>query len=124
MPSPVNAITGISGDRSPTSADVLAEAQQRRIDRLRAAQAANVKPTDVVEKTAKSESAPATVAKEGQLRYRVNLDSTTGRLTTELLDSETGEVILRVPPTYVDPADVLPHPARNALAPQDEDARS
>lgn len=124
MPSPVNAITGVTNERSPTSADVVAEAYQRRIDRLRAAQAANSKTTDVVEKTAKSDTAEASVTKEGALRYRVNLDSTTGRLTTELLDSDTGEVILRVPPTYVDPADSLALPARSAFSVQDEGSQS
>ncbi|MBK3737211.1 hypothetical protein GAY29_29980, partial [Azospirillum brasilense] len=37
--------------------------------------------------------------------YRVNLDPGTGRLSTEVLDTHTGEVILRIPPSYADPAE-------------------
>lgn len=105
MPAPVNGITGATGDRSPASADIVAEARQRQADRLRASQAENTKPTEVVERGEKSEETTTAPRREPiPPPYRVNLDDA-GRLTTEVLDTETGEIIMRIPPTYVDPAE-------------------
>ncbi|HYH20719.1 MAG TPA: flagellar protein FlaG [Azospirillum sp.] len=104
MPSPVNGITGVNGERSPASADVVAEARQRQADRLRAAQAEAEKPTEVVEETAKSEAAADRARGDAIRPYRVKLNPETNRLVTEVLDTETGAVIMRIPPTYVDPA--------------------
>ncbi len=104
MPQPVNGITGVSGDRSPASADVVAEARQRQAERLRAAQAESEKPTEIVEATAKSDrTAPS--QRDAIQPYRVHLDPATRRLYTDVIDMETGEVIMRIPPTYVDPAE-------------------
>jgi uncharacterized FlaG/YvyC family protein len=122
MPTNVNGVTGVSAERSPASADILAEARQRQTDRLRAAQAQNSKPTEVVEPVGKSSAAATAVTREGGLRYRVNLDANTGRLSTELLDSDTGDVILRIPPTYVDPADSLVHAERTPAEPDAQEA--
>lgn len=108
MPAPVNGITGVSGDRAsataPTAADMVAEARQRQADRLRAAQAEAEKPTEVVEEAGKSDAATDRARPEAIRPYRVELNPETKRLVTEVLDTETGEVIMRIPPTYVDPA--------------------
>jgi uncharacterized FlaG/YvyC family protein len=107
MPSNINGISGVNPERSPASADVLAEARQRQTERLRAAQAANAKPTEVVEKAAKSEPSPTPASDSRQSRYRVTFDKTSGRMSTELVDAETGDVIVRIPPKYVSPEDAL-----------------
>lgn len=104
MPAPVNGITGVTGDRAPTTADVVAEARQRQADRLRAAQAEAGKPTEVVEEASRSEAAPDRARPDAIRPYRVKLNPETKRLVTEVLDTDTGEVIMRIPPTYVDPA--------------------
>lgn len=119
MPAPVNGMTGVTGERSPASADVVAEARLRQTDRLRVAQAETAKPTEVVESGEKSEGASTSPRREPiQPPYRVNLDDT-GRLVTDVLDTETGKIIMRIPPTYVDPderADAAPAP--NASKPE------
>lgn len=120
MPTPVTGVTGPSGDRpTTTSADIIAEARQRQADRLRAAQAETTKPAEIVERTAKAE--PSDVeAKHAARPYRVNLDPDTRRLYTEVLDTATGEVIMRIPAGYgaeTDAADEDP------VLPQDKDGR-
>lgn len=99
MPTPVAGVTGPSGERSAASADIIAEARQRQADRLRAAQAETTKPAEVVERTAKPDAAEAE-AKHAARPYRVNLDPDTRRLYTEVLDTATGEVIMRIPAGY------------------------
>ena len=110
MTTPVAGVTGPSGERSPASADIIAEARQRQADRLRAAQAETTKPAEVVERTAKSDAAEAE-PKHAVRPYRVNLDPGTSRLYTEVLDTATGEVIMRIPAKYgaeTDAADEQP----------------
>lgn len=107
MPNPVNAVTGVTGERSPASADIVAEVRQRQADRLRAAQAEGVKPTDVVEASDKGDTTSTAARREHIHPYRVNLDPDTGRLSTEVLDTATGDVIMRIPPQYIDPAEGL-----------------
>lgn len=99
MTNSVNGVAGANPDRGASSADVIAEARQRLADRLRAAQAENVKPDEVVEATARGDAkeAPRDPAVQP---YRVNLDPTTRRLYTEVLDTVTGEVIMRIPAGY------------------------
>jgi hypothetical protein len=99
-------VSGVTGDRSAASADLIAEARQRQADRLRAAQAESAKPTEVVEAPKDSAEADNRTRPDTIPPYRVNLDPGTGRLSTEVLDTVTGEVILRIPPTYVDPSDL------------------
>lgn len=104
MATPVNGVAGIGSERAAPAADMVAEARQRQADRLRAAQAESTSPTDVVEPTATSAATESEPRREAIPPYRVQLDPDTLRLSTEVLDTETGEVILRIPPTYVDPA--------------------
>ncbi|MBY6265049.1 hypothetical protein EI613_24470 [Azospirillum sp. 412522] len=99
MPTPVTGVSGPSGERSTASADIIAEARQRQADRLRAAQAETTKPAEVVERTAKTDASEAE-AKHATRPYRVNLDPDTRRLYTEVLDTATGEVIMRIPAGY------------------------
>lgn len=99
MPTPVTGVAGPSGDRPVASADIIAEARQRQADRLRAAQAETTKPAEVVERTAKPEAAEAE-PKHAARPYRVNLDPDTQRIYTEVLDTATGEVIMRIPAGY------------------------
>jgi uncharacterized FlaG/YvyC family protein len=99
MTTPVAGVTGPSGERSPASADIIAEARQRQADRLRAAQAETTKPAEVVERTAKTDAAE-TEPKHAVRPYRVNLDPDTRRLYTEVLDTATGDVIMRIPASY------------------------
>ncbi|WP_181449462.1 hypothetical protein [Azospirillum thermophilum] len=107
MPNPVNGVTGVAGERSPASADIVAEVRQRQADRLRAAQAEGIKPTEVVEAAEKGDTTATTARRESIHPYRVNLDPDTGRLSTEVLDTATGDVIMRIPPQYIDPAEAL-----------------
>lgn len=103
MPTPVTGVTGPSGERSIASADIIAEARQRQADRLRAAQAETTKPAEVVEraqKTTGKTDATEAEAKRATRPYRVNLDPDTRRLYTEVLDTATGEVIMRIPAGY------------------------
>lgn len=109
MAAPIQGITGgsgVTGERSAASADVIAEARQRQADRLRAAQAESAKRTEIVEESETSAEADNRTRSEPIPPYRVNLDPGTGRLSTEVLNIETGEVILRIPPAYVDPLDL------------------
>lgn len=115
MPTPVTGVTAPSGERSIASADIIAEARQRQADRLRAAQAETTKSAEVVERTAKTDAAEAE-AKRATRPYRVNLDPDTRRLYTEVLDTATGEVIMRIPAGYgaeTDAADEAPAIPRN-----------
>ncbi len=114
MPAPIQGLTGgvsgVNGERGTASADLIAEARQRQADRLRAAQAEAVKATEVVEEARASAESdnrrrPDPVLPDPIPPYRVNLDPGTGRLSTEVLDTHTGEVILRIPPSYADPAE-------------------
>ncbi|TWA75696.1 hypothetical protein FBZ83_12249 [Azospirillum brasilense] len=114
MPAPIQGLTGgvsgVNGERGTASADLIAEARQRQADRLRAAQAEAVKATEVVEESRTSAEAdngrrPDPILPDPIPPYRVNLDPGTGRLSTEVLDTHTGEVILRIPPSYADPAE-------------------
>ncbi|PGH58539.1 hypothetical protein CRT60_05140 [Azospirillum palustre] len=125
MPTPVTGVTGPSGDRATTtSADIIAEARQRQADRLRAAQAETAKPVEAVERAQKTAAAKTDAAdaeaKHAARPYRVNLDPDTRRLYTEVLDTATGEVIMRIPAGYgaeTDAADEDP------VLPQDKDGR-
>ncbi|GLR80389.1 flagellar protein FlaG (plasmid) [Azospirillum oryzae] len=114
MPTPVTGVTGPSGERSTASADIIAEARQRQADRQRAARAETTKPAEVVEraqKTTGTTDATEAEAKRATRPYRVNLDPDTRRLYTEVLDTATGEVIMRIPAGYgaeTDAADESP----------------
>ncbi len=106
MAKPLDGIGAAGVERGLTSADVIAEARQRQTERLQAAQAENDKTTEVVEGAEKGQRAAFPPRAEIQ-PYRVQLDPGTSRIYTEVLNTETGEVIMRIPPTYVDP---LLHP--------------
>ncbi|SMH62972.1 hypothetical protein [Azospirillum agricola] len=106
MAKPLDGVGGAGTERGITSADVIAEARQRQMDRLKAAQAANDKPAEVVEGADKGQQAgipPRNPPRDDIQPYRVQLDPETQRLHTEVLDTETGRVIMRIPPTYVEP---------------------
>ncbi|MDQ2105093.1 hypothetical protein [Azospirillum isscasi] len=109
MPAPIQGLTGgvsgVNGERGTASADLIAEARQRQADRLRAAQAEAAKATEVVEEARASAESDNRSRPDPIPPYRVNLDPGTGRLSTEVLDTHTGEVILRIPPAYGDPAE-------------------
>jgi hypothetical protein len=113
MPLPINGVSGTGGDRSPTTADLVAEARLRQADRLRTAQAENAKPTEVVE-SAEKPDAPTIPHKDQPQPYRVQLDPDTHRLFTEVIDTASGDVIMRIPQTYVLP-DVDPGDADDPL---------
>lgn len=117
MPTPVTGVNGPGAERATASADVIAEARQRQADRLRAAQAETARPAEVVEASAKSDAAEndrkAEERKATVQPYRVNLDPDTRRLYTEVLDTETGDVIMRIPASYADPDPAEPEPAKD-----------
>lgn len=100
MPTPVTGVSGPGSERPASSADTIAEARQRHADRLRAAQAEAEKPTEVVEETARAAEAELSSRSDIQ-PYRVNLDPETARLYTEVVDTETGAIIMRIPAAYV-----------------------
>ncbi|WP_042690052.1 hypothetical protein [Azospirillum sp. B506] len=100
MPTPVTGVTGPSGERATASADIIAEARQRQSDRLRAAQAETTKPAEVVERAAKSDGAETEMKRHASQPYRVTLAPGSSRLYTEVLDTTTGEVIMRIPAGY------------------------
>ena len=100
MPTPVTGVTGPSGERSTASADIIAEARQRQADRLRAAQAETTRPDEVVERTAKTDGTETEARQHASQPYRVTLAPGTSRLYTEVLDTATGEVIMRIPAGY------------------------
>jgi hypothetical protein len=102
MPTPVTGVNGPGAERATASADIIAEARQRQTERLRAAQAETVKPAEVVEAGTRSETA-GNDRKAAVQPYRVNLDPDTRRLYTEVLDTETGAIIMRIPAGYADP---------------------
>ncbi|MGQ9369347.1 hypothetical protein [Azospirillum sp. ST 5-10] len=105
MTSPVTGVTGPSGERPPASAETIAEARLRQAERLRAAQAETTKPTEVVEESARSDAAE--IARKPMVQpYRVNLEGGTGRMYTEVLDTATGDVIMRIPAGYRSPDEV------------------
>ncbi|PWC35165.1 flagellar protein FlaG [Azospirillum sp. TSO22-1] len=105
MPTPISGIAGLNNDRNaPTSADVVAEARQRLTERLRTLQAETEKPSEVVQDVEKAQERELARRDEMQ-HYRVRMNPDTRRLYTEVLDQETGEVIVRIPATYVDPAE-------------------
>ncbi|WP_029008751.1 hypothetical protein [Azospirillum halopraeferens] len=104
MPTPVNSVSGPGVDRAPTGAEAVAEARLRQAERLRAAQAETTNPVEVVEPAEKTD--PAEIAPRKAIQpYRVSLDGATGRLHTEVLDTETGAVIMRIPAGYAEPED-------------------
>ncbi|NUB15966.1 hypothetical protein GAY28_27405 [Azospirillum brasilense] len=127
MPAPTQGlpggVPGVNGERGTASADLIAEARQRQADRLRAAQAEAAKATEVVEETRASPEPdnrrqPDPILPDPIPPYRVNLDPGTGRLSTEVLDTHTGEVILRIPPSYADPAEDAAEESGRPKAPE------
>ncbi|OYD81123.1 hypothetical protein [Azospirillum brasilense] len=122
MPAPIQGLTGgvsgVNGERGTASADLIAEARQRQADRLRAAQAEAAKATEVVEETRASAESDNRSQPDPIPPYRVNLDPGTGRLSTEVLDTHTGEVILRIPPSYADPAEDAAEESGRPKAPE------
>ncbi|HYG86982.1 MAG TPA: hypothetical protein VD978_12050 [Azospirillum sp.] len=119
MPTPISGITGLNNDRSTqTSADVVAEARQRLTERLRNLQVEAEKPTEVVQDAEKTQERELARRDEMQ-HYRVQMNPDTRRLYTEVLDQETGEVIVRIPATYVDPAESAEAAPQNAEAEED-----
>ncbi|NUB35777.1 hypothetical protein [Azospirillum brasilense] len=122
MPAPIQGLTGgvsgVNGERGTASADLIAEARQRQADRLRAAQAEAAKATEGVEETRASAESDNRRQPDPIPPYRVNLDPGTGRLSTEVLDTHTGEVILRIPPSYADPAEDAAEESGRPKAPE------
>lgn len=122
MPAPIQGLTGgvsgVNGERGTASADLIAEARQRQADRLRAAQAEAAKATEVVEEARASAESDNSRQPDPIPPYRVNLDPGTGRLSTEVLDTHTGEVILRIPPSYADPAEDAAEESGRPKAPE------
>ncbi|WP_353861756.1 hypothetical protein [Azospirillum formosense] len=122
MPAPIQGLTGgvsgVNGERGSASADLIAEARQRQADRLRAAQAEAVKATEVVEEAREPAESDNRSRPDPIPPFRVNLDPGTGRLSTEVLDTHTGEVILRIPPSYADPAEDAAEESGRPAAPE------
>jgi len=100
MPPNINSVTGLGAERPSTGAETLIEIRRRQTERLREAQAETDKSIEVVEGADKTDEALNDPAKTENPLYRVNLNPNTGRLTTEVLDKITGDVILRIPPEY------------------------
>jgi hypothetical protein len=100
----IHGVSGIGADRPSPGVDMAAEARQRQAERLRAEQAETTDPAKVVENAAKAE-APTIPPQEQIQPYRVQLDPDTHRLYTEVLDTSSGDVIMRIPPNYAGPAD-------------------
>jgi hypothetical protein len=111
MPNSVKGVDGIGKDRSVSPVEAAMEARERRVaqakeEKLRAELAERrgegapdaANPSAAVQGTAVVERIPP---------YRVQLDPGTKHLYTEVLDTSTGEVVLRIPQGYVDPEDVL-----------------
>lgn len=94
---PVNSASGVGPDRTPAAADAAAELQRRRMEKARESKEAKEAPPEEPARTPVAESA----RKEEIRPYRVSLDPETSRLTTEVVDTETGRVLLRIPPRAV-----------------------
>ncbi|PWC81295.1 hypothetical protein TSH100_27395 [Azospirillum sp. TSH100] len=121
MPTPVTGVAGPSGERSTASADIIAEARQRQADRLRAAQAETTKPAEVVERTAKTDGAETEAKRHASRPYRVTLAPGSSRLYTEVLDTATGEVIMRIPAGYGSETDAADD---NPAIPRESDGKT
>ncbi|MCG5243498.1 hypothetical protein [Azospirillum doebereinerae] len=122
MAKPLEGVGGTGAERGITSADVIAEARQRQADRLKAAQAENDKPTEIVEGAVNSQRSAIPPRRDIQ-PYRVKLDPDTQRLHTEVLNTTTGEVIMRIPQTYTDPADAPAEDGEPGAEPDGEAGR-
>lgn len=114
MAKPLDGVGGAGAERGITSADVIAEARLRQAERLQAAQAENDKSTEVVEGADKGQQAGIPPRQPSPSRqgspsgddikpFRVKLDPDTRRIYTEVLDTDTGAVIMRIPASYADP---------------------
>lgn len=95
---PVSGPLAPHAERPLSPVDASAELRQRRAEQARESQAPDREPAP--EEPGRSPVAePA--RKEAIAPYRVTLDPETSRLTTEVLDTETGRVLLRIPPLSV-----------------------
>ncbi|WP_207477333.1 flagellar protein FlaG [Arenibaculum pallidiluteum] len=111
MAKSIEPVSGVTTERSNPGVDAVLKARERQaeLDRVKSEEVAASGPAE--------EGAADTSGsrRDPQVRpYRVSLDPDTKRLTTEVLDRETGEVILRIPPRYVDPEDALDRDAGEA----------
>lgn len=104
MSDPVNPVNG-PGERQPSAAEAALQARDRRVERAR-------QEEQEADAAARPPGRPAPA--EPVRPYRVTLDPGTRQLYTEVLDRRTGEVVLRIPPRYVDPESLVdPDPARD-----------
>jgi hypothetical protein len=104
MSEPVNPVNG-PGERQPSAVEAALQARDRRLERMR---------PEEREADAAARPSAGPVPPEPVRPYRVTLDPGTRQLYTEVLDRRTGEVVLRIPPRYVDPENLVdPDPARD-----------
>lgn len=96
---PVTGPAAPNADRPLSAAEAAAELRQRRAEQAREARSTDREepPPEEPVRTPVAESA----RKDAIRPYRVTLDPETSRLTTEVVDTQTGEVLLRIPPESV-----------------------
>jgi hypothetical protein len=114
MPNSVKGVDGIGNDRSVSPVEAAMEARERRVaqakeEKLRAelAERRGEGAPGAADAANPSTAVQGVTAVERIPPYRVQLDPGTKHLYTEVLDTSTGEVVLRIPQGYVDPEDVL-----------------
>lgn len=113
MPNSVKGVDGIGNDRSVSPVEAAMEARERRAqqareEKLRAELAERRgEAAPGAADAARAAAAAQGAAVERIPPYRVQLDPGTKHLYTEVLDTSTGEVVLRIPQGYVDPEEIL-----------------
>lgn len=103
MSDPVNGVNGPAGERPASPVEAALEARDRRLERSRREE----RGADAAAAGTGTGTAAKPAPAEPVRPYRVTLDPGTRHLYTEVLDRRTGEVVLRIPPRYVDPESLL-----------------
>lgn len=110
MPDSVKGVAGPGDDRTVSPVEAAMEARERRAQQMRE-EKLRAERAERAAEGASSSRAPAQAAGVPEPQkippYRVQLDPGTKHLYTEVLNTTTGEVVLRIPQGYVDPQDIL-----------------
>jgi hypothetical protein len=113
MSQPINAIAPVGPDRLPSAVESAL--------RLREAQPQADEATGANGEARPAKTAP--VRAESRFpAYRVTLDPKTSLMTTEIFDTWTGDVVMRIPVTYVDPEELVHGGGRPAGARREVEA--
>lgn len=113
MANPVNPVAGPSNERAVSPVEAALDARERRMERARIEErVAEKQRAQPVQSGTAVDAAARTEAAEPIRPYRVTLDPRTSQLYTEVLNTDTGEVVLRIPPTYVEPDNPVDTTAR------------